>query len=341
MLENAENFYPLISVIIPAYNVEDYIEEAVNSVLNQSFKRIELIAVNDGSTDRTGEILESFRENDQRVHVIHQKNKGVSAARNIGLKQAKGTYIHFLDGDDKLSKKTYSYVYSQYKKHNCDIIGFSMEAFQENKPNEKVKQFGKKPNYDKPVKGEFHFSTLIERGTITSVIFLYVFKKEYLNKHQLFFQEGFIHEDEMFIVPALCLANSVITTEDVLLHHREHEDSFTSKKRGIESAKSSFHASKLHLNFLKKYQHQLSEKTILYIQNRSNKLIHLALKVLYRMRNEENSTLWIDDFLTEGEIRQRSLLVQFRANLPSVYQLFKKINHLFSNLFGKPFIKPY
>lgn len=341
MFENAENSHPFISVIIPAYNVEDYIEEAIDSVLNQPFKEIELIAVNDGSTDRTGELLNSYREKDQRVYVIHQKNKGVSAARNAGLKQANGTYIHFLDSDDKISKKTYSYIYSQYKKYNCDIIGFSMKAFHDKNPQKKISQFGKKPNYDKPVTGKIHFSTLIEKKIFSSVVFLYLFKKDYLNKHQLFFQEEYIHEDEMFIVPALCLADSVITTKEIMLYHRKREGSITTKKRGIESVKACFYASRLHLKFIRKHQNQLSEKTILYIQKRSDKLIHLALKVLYRIRNEENSTLWIDDFLSEEEIRQRSLLVQFRAHLPHVYQLFKKGNQLFSSLLSKSFIKPY
>lgn len=91
----------MISVIIPAYNAERYIKEAIESALSQTYKDIEIIVINDGSTDRTGDIaFQCFQHESQRVLIVHQKNKGASAARNTGIKYAKGEYIAFLDADD-------------------------------------------------------------------------------------------------------------------------------------------------------------------------------------------------------------------------------------------------
>ena len=91
---------PLIGVIIPVYNVEKYLEQCVDSVLNQSFKDIEIILVDDGSKDSSGEICDYYKEKDSRVKVIHKENGGLSDARNMGIRQCSSEYILFLDSDD-------------------------------------------------------------------------------------------------------------------------------------------------------------------------------------------------------------------------------------------------
>ena len=91
---------PKVSVIVPVYNCEDYIARCIQSLLAQTLREIEIIAIDDGSTDKPGAILDRYAEKDQRLRVFHQKNGGVSAARNKGLQYAQGTYIGFVDGDD-------------------------------------------------------------------------------------------------------------------------------------------------------------------------------------------------------------------------------------------------
>lgn len=93
---------PLVSIIIPVYNVEEYIDECINSVLNQTYKNIEVIIVDDGSTDKSGEKCDAYR--DDRITVIHQDNKGLAEARNVGIAAANGEYIYFVDSDDYISK---------------------------------------------------------------------------------------------------------------------------------------------------------------------------------------------------------------------------------------------
>ena len=94
------NNTPKVSVIIPVYNVEKYLQKCLDSVINQTYKNLEIICVDDGSPDNSGGILDAYAQNDSRIIVIHQENAGVSAARNRGLDAATGEYIAFVDSDD-------------------------------------------------------------------------------------------------------------------------------------------------------------------------------------------------------------------------------------------------
>ena len=112
-----------ISVVIPCYNVDRYIDECLTSVLSQSGDfTFEVIAIDDGSTDKTGEILERYAERDQRVRVIHQDNRGFSGARNSGLEEVRGNFICFLDSDDLLEIDALKMLYSTFKGGACDFI---------------------------------------------------------------------------------------------------------------------------------------------------------------------------------------------------------------------------
>ncbi|MBQ2890573.1 MAG: glycosyltransferase [Clostridia bacterium] len=115
----------LISIIIPVYNAEDYIEECVKSVLSQTYKDIELLLINDGSTDKTGEMLDLFPEKDERVRVFHKENGGTHTARNLGLDNAKGEYVMFMDPDDWLSLDTVERLAEKIKEYDLDEIRFN------------------------------------------------------------------------------------------------------------------------------------------------------------------------------------------------------------------------
>lgn len=119
---------PLISVIIPAYNIENYIERCLKSVREQTYGELEIIVIDDGSTDRTGKIIDSLANDDPRIIPIHKKNAGVSAARNSGLDRATGDYIGFVDGDDIIEKDMYELLISNALKYDADIshCGYQM-----------------------------------------------------------------------------------------------------------------------------------------------------------------------------------------------------------------------
>lgn len=118
----------LISIIVPAYNIESYIGRCIESIINQEHKELEIIIVNDGSNDKTGEIIEQYAMKDKRIIPIHKENGGVSSARLAGIKGATGEYIGFVDGDDYIEPNMYSILLSNAKKYGADIshCGYQM-----------------------------------------------------------------------------------------------------------------------------------------------------------------------------------------------------------------------
>ena len=122
---------PIISVIIPVYNIKNYLEECLNSVMNQTLKEIEIILVDDGSTDGSAKICDDFASIDARIKVVHQKNQGAGMARNTGIEIASGKYITFTDGDDYLETSAFETLINTIKTHNLDAIRLSYNTFRE------------------------------------------------------------------------------------------------------------------------------------------------------------------------------------------------------------------
>lgn len=111
----------LISVIVPVYNVEKYLKKCIKSIMSQSYTNLEIILINDGSTDNSGKICDELKEQDKRIKVIHKSNGGLSDARNAGLKIANGKYIGFVDSDDYIAEDMFETLYNINKKYNSDI----------------------------------------------------------------------------------------------------------------------------------------------------------------------------------------------------------------------------
>ena len=117
----------LVSVIIPVYNVEKYLKDSLESIIIQTYHKLEIILIDDGSTDGSGRICDEYASKDDRIIVVHQKNGGVSKARNLGLSLAQGEYITFVDGDDTIDPSYISLMYQEIKKDNIDIVRLSWE----------------------------------------------------------------------------------------------------------------------------------------------------------------------------------------------------------------------
>lgn len=117
-----KEYSPLITFIVPCYNVELYIENCINSILHQTYKNIEIIPVDDGSPDRSGEIIDNMASKDNRVRPIHKENGGVSSARNVGIEAASGDYIVFVDGDDYLAPDYAEYMLDLAKKNDAEFV---------------------------------------------------------------------------------------------------------------------------------------------------------------------------------------------------------------------------
>ena len=111
----------LISVVIPVYNVEKYLQRCVTSVTEQSYSNLEIILVDDGSVDNSGAICDDFAKKDKRIRVIHKENEGLGLTRNVGIKAATGNYICFIDSDDYIAREYIETIYSDLKKSSADV----------------------------------------------------------------------------------------------------------------------------------------------------------------------------------------------------------------------------
>ena len=112
----------LISVVVPVYNVEKYIDRCLNSIINQTYRKLEIIIVNDGSTDNSRKIIDKFSKMDSRIIVIDKNNGGLSEARNVGINAATGDYITFIDSDDFVSYDYIEYLYSLIEKYKVKVL---------------------------------------------------------------------------------------------------------------------------------------------------------------------------------------------------------------------------
>lgn len=200
----------IISVIIPVYNVELYLKDCLDSVLNQSFRDIEVILVYDVSTDESIDILNNYAINDSRVRVINQENKGVSTVRNIGLDLFNGEYILFVDSDDMLIENSLEHIYNQSCEKDPEVLlGHAYRYFSN---EEKVDFFYNKAELEKfeVADGKTLYSKLMERNLFPPLVYLFFCKKDFFYKYEIRFKKGIIREDELWCVMVICKAN--ITT---------------------------------------------------------------------------------------------------------------------------------
>ena len=238
----------LISVIIPVYNVEDYLRECVDSVLCQTYGNFEIIIVNDGSTDSSGEICDEYIEKDERVTVIHQKNGGLSAARNTGLTEANGDYIYFLDSDDYIAENALDILLNIAEKDSSDIVFFDAVSFAD------TDDFAVKQNYIRKHKyqtdnGINIFGQMTENKEFHSAVYLMLFRKSFIDNNGLRFVPALLHEDMVFTYQALCLSAVVSQCTDALYHRRYRKNSIMTSSKTVKHFKSCIEVCKINTNF--------------------------------------------------------------------------------------------
>ncbi len=200
---------PEISIIIPVYNGEKYIQRCYDSIKNQDFCDYEIIFVDDESTDNSLLLLKKLEEKDPCVKVITQKNKRQGGARNTGLRAASGNYISFIDIDDYISPDFLSGLYGAIKKFDCDISAASIIRVKSGKKPRTLLKYTKEEAYtDKKEKAQIINGDGSGRG-----IWNKLFKKDFLIKNLLLFREYVFYEDCDYCAQAVFLANKIATTD--------------------------------------------------------------------------------------------------------------------------------
>ncbi len=220
-----------LSVIIPIYNVEKYIPQCLDSILNQAFKDFEIICVNDGSSDNSLSVLQSYKEKDDRIIIIDKKNEGSGIARNAGLAIAKGDYIYFVDGDDWVEENVFDKIIAKADELNTDILIFGGLSYYDGK--------GKKGGYSADKLPKKYLNKVFSAKDIKKDIFKFpstawtkLYKRDFLIKNNIKFQDIKVGQDQLPFFHSMIKAERIaLLPENIYCYRKNRKGSAMTVKK--------------------------------------------------------------------------------------------------------------
>ncbi len=316
-----------ISIIVPIYNLESYIPQCIDSILSQSFTNFELILVNDGSTDNSGELCDEYARLDSRVRVIHKENGGIASSRNAGLEVARGEYIGFVDNDDYINKYMFEELFNNAIKHSSDTVVCDYLKVEEDQfiDTEVFNSDYSLQNFSNKEALHFIYKNM-EKDT-----FIYPWNKLY--KRYLFdeikYEHGNIYDDETIAHKLLYRSNKVTYIQSELYYYVKRKGSqinspFSTKKfgrvyalKGREEFFRNKKESELHQKALKHYM----EVFFWYYYMAKTNLTDVNKELKMLKRTFDNSIIHLLK-LKDLSFRQKLMCVLFSIN-PAIYEFIR------------------
>lgn len=212
---------PKVSTILPVYNVESYLRQCLDSIIMQTLEDIEIICVNDGSTDNSLEILQEYKNKDSRIKIINQENRGQGVARNIALENITGDYIGFVDPDDYISPNMYKTLYETAIKHNCDIVEESFYIKNE------IRNYLKKRKNKLNLPKNKTFNYKVKKNYVFSpnlAIWNKLYKTSFIKENDIKFFETKKGEDIIFTIKSRVLASKIVYIDNADYYYRIKKD---------------------------------------------------------------------------------------------------------------------
>lgn len=301
----------LVSIIIPIYNVKMYLEMCMDSVLRQSYSNLEIILVNDGSTDGSAEIAERYIEIDKRVSLIYQANRGLSAARNAGIKKSTGRYIYLLDSDDMLHPNAIESMVYLMEKECADIVVGNFRYIEEEENPlydiEKNLSGMEKRNNQRVLSGR---ELLLEIGNLLNIVaWGKLYKREAFDEIE--YPVGRLHEDQYVTYKILYPLTKVVMLEDQYYFYRKRSNSITAQKNMKKRIEDTLIAYDEEIEYFKE-----KEEYILWA---------------YTLKNKINCLRQLVDIATD-----RTIKTQNRTILEKEYNLISRIYKKQINKYIKP-----
>ena len=216
-----------ISVIVPVYNVEQYLERCVDSIINQTYKNLEIILVNDGSTDNSGQLCDELARKDDRIRVVHKKNGGLSDARNVGIDEAEAELVGFIDSDDYIDEDMYEVLINNLKAANADLSMCGHYDVYNNVPESQVSD---KKTWELSPQEAIKMVMEAKILSVTAVNKLY--KKSLFS--ELKFEIGKIAEDAFIMIKLLDKCNKIVATNEKKYYYVHRENSITTQKFSLK-----------------------------------------------------------------------------------------------------------
>ena len=312
----------LISIIVPIYNIEEYISKCIDSLIRQTYTNIEILLIDDGSTDQSGVIADEYAKIDSRIIVYHKENGGLSDARNFGIDRAKGQYIAFVDGDDFIYPQMYEILKKYLCKENADISLCEYDSGPDGDKNKIVET------------SELVCRVVTGKEILTTYSVIYVVAWNKLYRTDIFsdvrYPKGRFHEDEFVAHRLLFKCKKIVFIKESFYFYRKRSQSIMSKismKRIVDGVEA--------------WQDRLSffeNKKIDYIISRllDSYLSHIVNTYFYCLKMEQINDKRIFKYLVNTE---RSALRQYKGRVvalkyklfcihPDLYRIWNKINHI-------------
>lgn len=244
-----------VSVIIPIYNVEEFLRECLESVIDQTLQEIEIICVNDGTKDNSMDIVKEYVPKDKRIIIVNKTNGGLSSARNTGMDIASGEYLYFLDSDDYLRPQTLEKLYGLAKENDLDNIFFSAETFFENdevkeKNKSYITYYDRNRDYMGVYDGQELFTLMEEANDFKPSACLQMPKKQMLDQFGIRFYEGILHEDNLFTLQNMTVSKRVMCIHDKFYMRRMRDESIMTGAKELKKSVGYFVTIKEYFSFI-------------------------------------------------------------------------------------------
>lgn len=267
----------LISVIVPVFNPGNHLKKCLESLVNQTYPNLQIILIDDGSTDDSSIICDEYAAKDERILCIHQQNEGVSRARNIGIALSNGDYLHFPDSDDYIELDTYEYLLEIIKKHNCGVVSFEYFI---NYPDKEVRHYSDSSQYGLFEKKEAQRLSLTGIPFACNKLFDKKLITDYTNLPRIKFREDIYRgEDSLFIRQVINNSELMYYDKKPLYHYVQSEESAVRGK----FRKSQLSALKLYDAYKPLYRGEYEELYPIFLKN----MAHLLIGLYYDMWSDE------------------------------------------------------
>ena len=315
---------PKVSVIIPVYNTAKYLRKCLDSVINQTLKDIEIICINDGSSDNSIEILREYKQKDSRIIIIDKENEGAGIARNKGLDIAQGEYLGFVDSDDYVDLNFFEKLYNKAKESNYDIVkGNYVVVLEDGEIN--------KTNEIKKIKKEIKYSK-IPYESFCSSWWSAIYKTSMIDKYNIRFSQIRQKEDIPFLYNSICVAECFAVIDAVKYYYFIHKQSTCHRDLSgnelYQKYTDWFECRKDTLNFLNKINILKDKYITMFYYKVFNGCIY-NLRNIMSNKNSENFSHWVDrtyEILQEckydfqREYKDRLIKYIYDKDYPRVYE---------------------
>ena len=216
-----------VSIVVPIYNVEKELNRCLDSIVNQTYKNLEIILVNDGSKDKSEEIAKQFSLIDNRINFYNKENGGLSDARNFGIEKATGKYLLFVDSDDYIDSEAVNTLVKTMEINNLDIILGNAIKEEEEK---KISLINPRSSNNLIMRGEDYFATALKNKQYNDAVWLNMYSTELIKKNKIYFIKGQLHEDINWTPKVLIIAKKVMFINFPFYHYIIRENSITQQK---------------------------------------------------------------------------------------------------------------